>query len=441
MIQRFINYIKDNHLFNQTDTILVGVSGGIDSVVLLDLLDKAGYSVAIAHCNFRLRGKESDGDEKMVVELARKYDVPFYKTSFDTNEYAQENKISVEMAARELRYQWFESIRAIHHLDYIAVAHHRDDQLETFFLNLARGTGLSGLTGMRPINGKIVRPLLFASRQEIENYRHKNFLDYREDSSNQNLDYQRNKIRHTLLPVMETLNPNFRDGMIRTMGYLDDVSKICEKAISLAWEQVSIRKGNEFMISIAELKLLDPLSTYLFEFLKPYGFNSLVVSDIIASLDGISGKQFISQTHRIVHNRELLILAPLRHENRKHFYLEEGREELTSPVHLKVGVIQRKDSFKIPDSPLVACIDYSKLQFPLVIRKWQQGDYFKPLGMNGFKKISDFFIDLKLSLPQKENIWMITNGEQVVWIIGRRLDDRYKITSATQTILRMELLH
>lgn len=440
MIQQFINYIKENHIFNQTDSILVGVSGGIDSVVLLDLLDKTGYSVAIGHCNFQLRGKESDGDEKLVFDLARKYDVPLYKTSFDTNEYAHENKISVEMAARELRYQWFESIRTTHHLDYIAVAHHRDDQLETFFLNLARGTGLSGLTGMRPINGKIVRPLLFASREEIEKYRHKNFLDFREDSSNQSLDYQRNKIRHTLLPVMETLNPSFRDGMIRTMSYLEDVSKICDKAIMQAWEQVSVRKGNEFMISIAELKLFDPVSTYLFEFLKPYGFNSLVVSDIIASLDGISGKQFISQTHRIVHDRELLILTPVRHQNRKYFYLEEGKEELLSPVHLKIGVNKRKDSFKIPDSPLVACIDHDKLQFPLVIRKWQQGDYFKPLGMNGFKKVSDFFIDSKLSLPQKENTWMITNGEQVVWIIGQRLDDRYKITHATQTIFRMELL-
>jgi len=439
MIQRFINYIKENHLFNQTDTILVGVSGGVDSVVLLDLLDKSGYSVAIGHCNFRLRGNESDGDERLVVDLARKYDVPLYKTSFDTAEYAQEHKISIEMAARELRYQWFETIRTTHHFDFIAVAHHRDDQLETFFLNLARGTGLSGLTGMRPINGKIVRPLLFASRQEIENYRHKNFLDFREDSSNQSLDYQRNKIRHTLLPVMETLNPSFREGMIRTMSYLEDVSKICDKAILQAWEQVSVRKGNEFMISVAELKLLDPLSTYLFEFLKPYDFNSLVVSDIIATLDGISGKQFISPTHRIVHDRGQLILGPLRHDNRKHFYLEEGREELISPVHLKISVVRRKDSFKIPDSPLVACIDFGKLQFPLVIRKWQQGDYFKPLGMNGFKKVSDFFIDSKLSLPQKENTWMITNGEQVVWIIGHRLDDRYKITPATQTILKLEL--
>ena len=440
MIQRFIKYIKDNHLFNQADTILVGVSGGIDSVVLLDLLDKAGFPVAMAHCNFRLRGAESDGDERLVSELARKYDAPLFKTSFDTADYAQENKISIEMAARDLRYQWFETIRSSHHFDCIAVAHHRDDQLETFFLNLARGTGLTGLTGMKPVNGKIVRPLLFASRDEIEKYRHENFLDFREDSSNQSLDYQRNKIRHTLLPVMETLNPSFREGLIKTMGYLEDVSKICDHAIQQNWERVVVRKGNDYLISIAELKLLDPLPTYLFEFLKSFGFNSQVVADIVASLDGISGKQFVSQTHRLVRDRELLILAPLQTENRKQFYLEEGMKELSFPVHLKISVSEKKDKFKITDSRFVACIDRDHIQFPLLIRRWKKGDYFKPLGMNGFKKISDFFIDSKLSLPEKENVWILANGEQVVWIIGHRLDDRYKITPGTQNIIKLEIV-
>jgi len=440
MIQRFINYIKDNHLFSQTDTILVGVSGGIDSVVLLDLLDKAGYSVAIAHCNFRLRGSESDEDEKFVHDLARKYDVPVFKTAFDTSDYAAENKVSIEMAARELRYQWFEMIRSSHHFDCIAVAHHRDDQLETFFLNLTRGTGLSGLTGMRPVNGRIVRPLLFASRDEIEQYRHENFLDFREDASNLSLDYLRNKIRHTVLPVMDTLNPSFREGLIRTMSYLEGASKICDSAVKQAWERVVLRNGNDYLISIAELRLLDPLSAYLFEFLKSFGFNSVVVADIESSLDGISGKQFISQTHRLVRDRESFILTPVVARNKKHFYLEEGRVELITPVHLKIESGKRKDKFKIPDSPFIACIDRDLVQFPLMIRKWQQGDYFKPLGMNGFKKVSDFFIDSKLSLLQKEKVWIVTNSEQVVWIIGHRLDDRYKITPGTQNILKLEMV-
>ena len=440
MIQRFIHYIQENHLFNHNDTVLVGVSGGIDSIVLLDLLDKAEFSIAIAHCNFRLRGIESDGDEGLVDTLALKYDVPIYKTAFATEDYARENKISVEMAARDLRYQWFETIRLTHRFNWIAVAHHRDDQLETFFLNLARGTGLTGLTGMRPLNGKIVRPLLFASRNEIEHYRHQRHLEFREDASNLNLDYQRNKIRHTLLPLMETLNPSFREGLIRTMSYLEDISKICDLAISQSWERVSLRKGDDYHISIAELKLLDPLSTYLFEFLKPFGFNTAVVSEIESSLDGISGKQFISQTHRVVHHRDSLILMPLQPHNNQHFYLDEEAEEIYSPVHLRIGKVKKGNGFKIPDKRFLACIDRDKVQFPLLIRKWQQGDYFKPLGMTGFKKVSDYFIDSKLSLPEKENIWIVANGEQVVWIIGHRLDDRYKITAQTQEVLKIEMI-
>ena len=440
MLQRFINYIKDNHLFNQADTLLVGVSGGIDSVVLLDLLDKGGFSFAIAHCNFRLRGSESDGDEKLVTDLSRKYDVQIYKTTYDTAVYAQENKISIEMAARDLRYHWFEETRNANHFDYILVAHHRDDQLETFFLNLARGTGLTGLTGMHPIKGKIIRPLLFASRLEIKRYRHEHSLEFREDSSNSNTKYQRNKIRHDLLPMMEILNPSFREGLIRTMGYLGDVENIYNQSVMQNWERVSFRMGSDFLISIAELKLLNPLPTYLFEFLKPFGFNSMVVNDIVLSLDGISGKQFLSPNYRVVRDRDTLILSPVVNESQSHCYLEEGIKEIRLPVHLRITEIMKSEKFKISDSQNVACIDRDKIQFPLMIRKWQSGDYFRPLGMNGLKKISDFFIDSKMSLPEKENTWILANGEQVVWIIGRRLDDRYKITASTRNILKLEMI-
>jgi tRNA(Ile)-lysidine synthase len=440
MIQRFKNYIEENHLFNQSDTILVGVSGGTDSVVLLDLLDKAGYSVVIAHCNFNLRGEESDRDERLVIDLGHKYDVPVYKTAFDTYSYAAENKISIEMAARDLRYEWFETIRSTHHYDYIAVAHHRDDQLETFFLNLARGTGVNGLTGMRPINGRIVRPLLFSSRLEIEKYRRKNFLEFNEDSSNQSIDFQRNKIRHNLLPVMETLNPSFREGLIKTMGYLEDIAKISERAIALAWERVIVRKEGDLFISIAELKLLDPISTYLFEFLRPFGFNSVTVEEIIASLNGISGKQFLSLSHRIVHDRDSLILTKLIEENKAHYYLDSDIMELATPVPLKIRTLSNDSSFRITSSQFIAYIDLDKVQFPLLIRRWQNGDYFKPLGMEGFKKVSDFFIDSKLSLPEKEKVWILANGEQIIWIMGHRLDERFKITHETRQVLVLELI-
>ncbi len=440
MIQRFTNYIKENHLFTRSETLLVGVSGGIDSVVLLDLLDQAGFSFAIAHCNFGLRGTESDGDERLVTSLARKYDARLYKTTFDTAEYAQEHKISIEMAARDLRYRWFETVRTNHHFDYIAVAHHREDQLETFFLNLARGTGLAGLTGMRPINGKVIRPLLFASRQEIEKYGHDNLLEYREDSSNLNTDYKRNKIRHDLLPMMELLNPSFREGLVRTMGYLGDVENIYNQSVRQTWERVSFRIGNDYLISIAEIKLLNPLQTYLFEFLKPFGFKNMVVRDIVSSLDGISGKHFYSPTYRLVRDRDTLILSPIINDIHKPYYLEEGSKEMMFPIHLKISETAKIDKFKIPDSQNVACIDHDKVQFPLMVRKWQSGDYFRPLGMIGLKKLSDFFIDSKLSLPEKENTWILANGEQVVWIIGKRLDDRYKITPSTRNILKLEIV-
>ncbi len=440
MIQRFINYITGNNLFNKGETILAGVSGGIDSVVLLDLLNKAGYQVAIAHCNFRLRGKASNDDEMLVSDLARKYNTQIHSTSFDTLEYAHAHKISIEMAARELRYAWFEKIRIANNYACIAVAHHRDDQLETFFLNLARGTGLTGLTGMSPVNGKIVRPLLFASRIEIEQYRHANSLEFREDESNQSLDYQRNRIRHNLLPVMDKLNPGFREGMIKTMGYLDDVSKILDDSVKMKLEKVAIRQGNAVIFSIESLNSLNPLPAYLFEFLKPYGFNGTVVTELLTALGGTSGKQFISPTHRIVHDRDSLILTPLAQENTKMYYISEGIAEIKIPVHLRITEADISEQVKITDSKFVAFIDLDKVQFPLVLRKWKNGDYFKPLGMSGFKKISDFFIDLKLSLPEKENVWIIANGEQVIWIIGYRLDERFKITPFTQSILKIELV-
>ena len=391
MLRRFIKYIEDNKLFSPGDTILAGVSGGIDSVVLLDLLDKAGYSVGLAHCNFRLRASDSDADEALVESLARKYDKPLYKKSFDTKEYAKENGVSIEMAARELRYNWFEEIRSKHHYNWIAVAHHRDDQLETFFLNLARGTGLSGLTGMRPVNNKVVRPLLFASRKEIEQYRFENHLEFREDASNESLEFQRNKIRHKVIPLMEELNPSFRDGLIKTMANLQDVNKIQLLEIDHTWERVAIRKGKDYYISIDELKLLDPLPSYLYQFLKPFHINSDVVNDIILSLDSISGKQFLSRTHRLVRDRDSLIVTPLELDDLKTHYFDATCRDISHPIKMKVSILERKYKFQIPDSANIACIDMEKIQFPLIIRRWQNGDYFKPLGMSGMKKLSDFF--------------------------------------------------
>ncbi len=440
MLREFQKNIETLQLFSASDTILVGVSGGVDSVVLLDLLDKAGYSIALAHCNFQLRGEASDLDMKLVAGLARKYDKPLFTTEFDTIQYAGENGISIEMAARELRYKWFEEIRADNHFDWIAVAHHRDDQLETFFLNLARGTGLQGLTGMSPVNGKIIRPLLFASRKAIEAYRFENHLEFREDRSNQDLDYQRNKIRHQLIPLMEELNPSFRGTLSKTMGILQDVYSVYQQEIAEMWSRVSIQKDDDYYISIRELTLLNPLNTCLFEFLKPFRFNSDVVAEIVDSLDGQPGKQFFSPTHRLIIDREYLMIRQTTKETDTVCYLEADQSMAEQPVKARVTRIKRDQQFRMDYSPKVALIDFDKLQFPLLIRKWKAGDYFRPLGMKGFKKVSDYFIDEKFSLADKERTWILANGEQIIWIMGHRLDDRYKITPETKEILRIELL-
>lgn len=440
MVERLIAYIESNQLFTPNDTLLVGVSGGIDSVVLVDLLHKAGFSFAIAHCNFNLRGEESDLDEAFVRELATRYEKPIFCQHFDTMEVAIERGVSVEMAARDLRYAWFEDIRSSHHFDWIIVAHHRDDQVETFFLNLARGTGISGLTGMKAVNGKVVRPLLFATRKEIETYASDKLQDYREDSSNSLTDFQRNKIRLLVLPLMEELNPSFRESMHETIAHLRDTYAIYHQAIDRARELVMRRKSaNEIEISLAELKLLNPITTYLFELLKPYHFNGDVVSEMVKAIDGQPGKQFFSMTHRAVLDREVMLIQKLIEVSYKRYYLDETCNRLEYPVKLKITSLKREKTFSLKTSPKTALIDKDKLQFPLILRKWQKGDFFQPLGMQGMKKLSDFFVDEKFSLPDKENVWLLTNGEEIVWIVGIRLDDRYKINPGTTSMLVVDL--
>jgi tRNA(Ile)-lysidine synthase len=294
---------------------------------------------------------------------------------------------------------------------------------------------------MQPVNGKIVRPLLFASRAEIEAYRFENHLEYREDQSNQSLDYQRNKIRHQLLPLLEEMNPSFRENLSRTMGILQDVFSIYSQEITQMWERVSLNKEGDYHISVSELKTLNPLPTYLFEFLKPFHFNSDVVTDILDSLDGSSGKQFFSPTHRLDVDRGYLIVRKIEKIVDKQYYLDEMSTLIDVPMKLKITHLKHDSHFHLVASPKFAFIDRDKLQFPLLIRRWKTGDYFRPLGMKGLKKLSDFFIDEKFSIAEKERVWILANGEQIVWIIGHRLDDRFKITSGTKNILKIEILN
>jgi tRNA(Ile)-lysidine synthase len=440
MVDKMVKSIESLHLFAEGDLLLVGASGGIDSVVMVDLLHRAGLAFGIAHCNFKLRGEDSDLDEKFVRTLASSYDKPFFCKKFETLEFARENGISVEMAARELRYNWFEEIRHQSHFDWILVAHHKDDQAETFFLNLVRGTGIGGLTGMKVVQGKVVRPMLFAFRKDIEQYASENQLEYREDKSNSQTEFHRNKIRHLILPLLEEINPSFRKGLIESMQHFQDAYSIYNQSIEYAKELVVRRKSNGDMeILLAELKLLTPMSTYLFEMLKPCHFSGDVVTEIVKSIDGQSGKQFFSSTHRAVLDREVLLVQKLNETNEARFYLEEGVNGMDYPLRLSVKVQQFESGFKIGNSSRVAYLDRDKIQFPLILRKWQSGDFFQPLGMLGMKKLSDFFVDEKFSLPKKEQTWLLANGEEIVWIVGIRLDDRYKIMPGTRNILVIEL--
>lgn len=448
MLQFLLSYIKKEELFSPSEKILLAVSGGIDSVVMCELFHKANLNFGIAHCNFQLRGVESDEDELFVEKLAEKYAVPFHRVSFDTSVHAKKNKLSIQVAARQLRYNWFEEVRKQFTYKFIATAHHRGDSIETFFINLIRGTGISGLHGILPKQGKIIRPLLFTNKNEIELFSKKNQLKYREDSSNSSDKYVRNKIRHQVIPVLKELNPNLEGTINNDIQHLRDVEIIFKKEIENKRTKIVKQEKNNLTISIEKLKKLFPCPIYLFEFLKPYNFNSTVVNEIIESLDAESGKQFFSETHRLIKDREFLIIEPKiyskvgsSNSNAKIIRIEENQKKITcTDFQLSFSSEIQNPKSRIIKSPSVACLDFEKLEFPLEIRKWEKGDFFYPLGMKGKKLVSDFFIDKKLSLSQKENIWLLTSKGKTVWIIGQRIDDRFKITDKTLKIYFVKIV-
>ena len=441
MLNLFNSYITKEKLFSKTDKILLTVSGGMDSIVMCELFHKAGLKFGIAHCNFQLRGDESEGDENFVEELAEKYKVEFHSVSFDTSTFAKKNKLSIQVAARQLRYQWFEEIREQFDYKYIATAHHQNDSIETFFINLLRGTGIAGLHGILPKQNKIIRPLLFSTREQIEIFAKKSNLKHREDSSNASDKYLRNKIRHQLIPLLKELNPNIGQTISEDIQRLGDTEKIYKKEIEAKRSKIVKEEKNSIRLSIKELKKLEPLEPYLFEFLYPLGFNSATVNEIIASLNSQSGKKFFSSTHRLIKDRDFLIIEPYQVSGQKKdakYSIKKSQKKITVENFeiLCSSVNAKNHKLKVSDN--IANIDFNKLQFPLEIRKWEKGDVFYPLGMKGQKKLSDFFIDKKLSIPQKENTWLLTSNNQIVWVIGLRMDDRFKITDKTTKIYFVE---
>ena len=438
MLEAFLRNCRDKQLFNPGQKVLLAVSGGIDSMVLLYLFEKSGFDYGIVHCNFQLRGDESDGDEEFVKREVLIHGVPAFFQTFDTREYAQINGISIEMAARELRYDFFEKTRKEHNYDFIATAHHSDDLIETFFLNLSRKTGIKGLTGIKDKTGYIIRPLLFAGRNEIEAFAAENYIEFREDSTNSEVVYQRNFLRHKILPLFAELNPSFKKNVLASIENLRDAENVYTGYFDSEKTKAVTNATDSLIVDIDTLQQSAYPKLLLFEILTAYGFNSAVVDELFQSLESDSGKQFFSKTHRLVKDRDKLFVSPVNEGENKIFYIETGDIELFQPFGINIEKLDAND-FKIRKERNFACLDNDKLQFPLLIRKWQQGDYFQPLGMTGFKKISDFFIDEKIPLHQKENIWLLCSGEKIVWIMGHRIDNRFKVTGKTKNILQIEV--
>ncbi|MFC2116932.1 tRNA lysidine(34) synthetase TilS [Bacteroidota bacterium] len=435
MLKSFREYIEENSLCSTADKILVAVSGGIDSVVLLDLFHASGFETGLAHCNFHLRGEESDGDAAFVKSLAEGYAIEYYEKDFKTEQFAREKGISIQMAARDLRYQWFEEIRKKFHYELIATAHNQDDILETFFINLSRGTGIRGLSGIPVKAGKLIRPLLFASREKILGYAEKKGISFREDSSNTSDKYLRNKVRQQLIPMLEEQNPSFRKSLMETISKLLDTEKVFAEEMKRMKKSLLKYKGESASIRIADLEKLEYRKTVLYEILSDFNFGSASMEDIIHSLSGPSGKQFLSPTHRLVKDREDLILAPLKEDRDRKYYLELDMGQISEPIDLEWVIVDHTENFHIPKDPNVACLDLDLLDFPLILRHWKKGDYFHPFGMEGMKKMSDFLIDAKVSLPEKERVCLLASGQKIVWVVGHRIDDRFRITNHTKQVL------
>ncbi|NJW51336.1 tRNA lysidine(34) synthetase TilS [Salinimicrobium oceani] len=432
MLLPFKNHLQAQFPKVAESKILVAVSGGVDSVVLAHLCKEARLNFSIAHCNFNLREEESDQDEIFVLELADALDVQVFIEGFETEAYAAEKKMSIQMAARELRYNWFTELCETLQFDYIFTAHHANDNLETVLINFIRGTGLEGLTGMPDVNNCILRPLLPFTRNEIENYAKNEKFEWREDSSNQSAKYFRNKVRLEVIPRLLELNPQLLDSFGKTRSYLQQSSQLIEDYISALFPQIAKEEEFGYSFRIKLLKTLPHLKAVLYELFKSFGFTEW--EDVHGLLDAQPGKMVFSRTHRLIRDRDSLLLTTIPVDDQKIFEIKEDEEVVMLPM----GTFHfEKVEDVSTDLRKTIHVDSEQLQFPLIVRKWQKGDYFYPFGMQGKKKLSKFFKDEKLSLPQKENCWILCSGEKIVWVIGHRLDGRFAVNDESKKILRI----
>lgn len=418
---------------------MLAFSGGVDSVVLSDLLRKAGYKHDLAHCNFQLRGKEANQDTEFCEIFAKQHQQTCHVAYFQTADYAKLHKLSIQMSARELRYNWFKELIEKHNYDYVLTAHHANDNTETLLVNLIRGTGIKGLKGIPEKQQHVVRPLLFATKEDIKHYAAKHGLQYREDSSNQEVKYKRNFIRHKIIPELKKLNPSLEETLNNSIGYFKQAAEIIANFSANKFSDICHEQNNQLFINISLIKQEAQKETLLFEWLSSMGFKAQQIEQLTSALEEAKnvGKQFSSTTHQLVIDRKYIIVQKINVTNNETVYTISSPSDTK---HLPISLtIEETTLPNFPSQSNEITIAYSDNLFPLTLRKWQQGDKFKPLGMSGFKKLSDFFKDQKLSLFDKENVWILTNKKHIVWVVGYRMDDRCKITPETKNILRLSV--
>ena len=436
MIEKFKNHILNNFPFLKSKKLLLATSGGLDSMVLAHLFQALDYEFALVHCNFQLRGMESFGDQKFLQDFADANKIPVFITQFDTQAFATDYKLSTQVAARELRYNWFYELLKAENYDYILTAHHSDDNIETFLIHLVRGSGLDGFTGIPAQNESVIRPLLAFSREEISNYAFANAVLWREDSSNASDKYLRNKIRHDLVPILKELNPNFLNSFQNTQKYLKEAQVMVEDAAILIYQQVASEIEDEIYFDIKKLTKLPNYKSYLYQWLKEFGFSAWDdIYDLVASQ---SGKQVFSGEFRLLKDRHFLILSPINKiDAAEEYFIDEKQKEVNLPIKLSIC---NKDYSPNTDNSIIF-VDGDKLKYPLVLKRFEKGAVFQPFGMNGkSKKVSKLFKDEKLSLLQKESIWILYSDNEIVWVVGIRQDERFKIENTSKNSLQIALL-
>ena len=434
MLEKFTKHIQSNFPFLEKEKFYIAVSGGIDSMVLVDLCLKLKLNFEILHCNFKLRDEESDGDMEFIVSYCGNNKIKYKTICFDTKGVAETQKESIQITARNLRYKWFYEQLQENNVSFLATAHHLDDSLETFLINLSRGTGIEGLTGIPERNDKIIRPLLPFSRIEIEEYAKFNSIQWREDSSNASNKYVRNKLRHDVIPILKELNPSFLNSFKNTLNHLQEAETLIQDASQIVYREVAQEKGDVISFDIPLLLQHKNYSAYLFQWLNQYGFTAW--NDIYELVHAQSGKQVFSETHILLKDRDQLLLSSRKETQNDDFYLIESFESKVN-IPLKLAFSRVVNIFETNSNCIF--VDEDKIKLPLVIRKWQEGDYFYPSGMSGKKKLSKYFKDEKYSLLDKENQWLLCSENQIVWVIGKRADNRYIVTNTTQQIIKIDL--